>query len=70
MRGLRTLEQTSERTQREMDIRNELRLWDRNYPEIHHELIVRWVAGAAVSLAVTSIYNSLTRRPRSRSTRY
>ena len=44
-----------------MDIRADLRKWDNEFPEIHHELIVRWVAGAAVSLVVTSIYNSITR---------
>ena len=32
------------------------------YPEMHHELIVRWICGAVVSVAVTSLYNSL-RRP-------
>ena len=58
-RGIRQIEQTSERTQREIDIRSSLRDWDNSFPEIHHELIVRWVAGAVVSLTVSSVYNSL-----------
>lgn len=49
--------------QREMDIRSDLRRWDNDYPELHHELIVRWVAGALVSVAVTSLYNALKPQP-------
>lgn len=41
MRGLRTLEQATDRTRAELDIRQGLRNWDDSYPEIHHELIVR-----------------------------
>ena len=67
MRGLRTLEQTAERTSRELDIRADLRRWDENYPEIHHEWIVRLLSGAVVSMAMTSLYNGLVRpKPRSR----
>ena len=44
-----------------MDIRRELREFDNAYPEIHHELIVRWLVGALVSVTVTSIYNSFKR---------
>ena len=68
-RGWRQLEQTAERTSREMDIRTELRNWDNQYPEIHHELIVRWVSGALVSLVVTSLYTSIMRPTRSSSRR-
>ena len=63
MRGIRTLEQTAERTQREIDIRSDLRRWDNDFPELHHELIVRWLAGAIVSVAVTSLYNALKPQP-------
>lgn len=59
MSGFRTIEQGAERTQREMDIRADLRRWDNDFPELHHELLVRWVAGAVVSMVVTSLYNSL-----------
>lgn len=68
-RGWRQIEQTAERTSREMDIRTELRNWDTQYPEIHHELIVRWVSGAVVSLVITSIYTSIMRPSRSSSRR-
>ncbi|GAX28318.1 hypothetical protein FisN_27Hh026 [Fistulifera solaris] len=63
LRQVRTLEQTTERSSRELDIRRNLRSWDHRYPEIHHELIVRYVAGALVSVAATSLYNSFRRRP-------
>jgi hypothetical protein len=70
MQGLRSLEQQSERTAREIDVRADLRRWDREYPQIHHELIVRWVCGAAVSMLCTSLYHGITRpsstRPYSR----
>eukprot|EP00429_Kryptoperidinium_foliaceum_P068059 CAMPEP_0176063044 /NCGR_PEP_ID=MMETSP0120_2-20121206/31440_1 /TAXON_ID=160619 /ORGANISM="Kryptoperidinium foliaceum, Strain CCMP 1326" /LENGTH=114 /DNA_ID=CAMNT_0017396613 /DNA_START=149 /DNA_END=493 /DNA_ORIENTATION=+ len=59
MRGIRSLEQSSERVQREMEIRSDLRRWDNDFPELHHELIVRWVAGAIISVSVTSLYNAL-----------
>jgi hypothetical protein len=60
-RAFRTIEQSTTRTSRELDIRRNLRDWDNHYPEIHHELIVRWVCGAVVSLTVTSLYNGLKR---------
>lgn len=69
MRAVRTFEQTGERATREMDIRRDLRRWDQEHPEIHHELIVRYVCGALVSVAVTSLYNGL-RRPSYASRRY
>ena len=64
MRGLRQLEQTTERASRELDVRRSLREWDSNYPEIHHELIVRYLCGAVVSVATTSLYNAIFRPPR------
>jgi hypothetical protein len=64
---LRQLEEGADRANREMDIRSSLRQWDRDYPEIHHELIVRWIAGAVVSICITSIYNGLKpQRPKDR----
>jgi hypothetical protein len=62
MRAVRSLEQTGERTSRELDVRQDLRRWDQNYPEIHHELIVRYVCGAAASILATTLYNSIVRR--------
>jgi hypothetical protein len=60
------VQQTAERTNREIDIRNQLRTWDNDFPEIHHELIVRWLCGAVVSLGVTAIYQALKPQPRER----
>lgn len=62
MRTFRSVEQSSQRAQTEFDLRQNLRDWDRDYPQIHHELIVRYLCGAVVSVAATSLYNSLTRR--------
>lgn len=62
MRGLRNLEQSTERAQRELDIRSDLRRWDNDHPQIHHELIVRYICGAVVSITVTSLYNALVRK--------
>ncbi|GAX28317.1 hypothetical protein FisN_27Hu027 [Fistulifera solaris] len=61
-RQVRTLEQTTERASLEFQIRRFLRAWDYHFPEIHHELIVRYVTGALVSIAATSLYHSF-RRP-------
>mmetsp|Transcript_15273 Transcript_15273/g.42314 ORF Transcript_15273/g.42314 Transcript_15273/m.42314 type:complete len:153 (+) Transcript_15273:307-765(+) len=68
-RAVRTLEQTSERASREMDIRRDLRIWDQDHPEIHHELIVRYVCGAAISVVATAFYNSIKRGHRKSSQR-
>jgi hypothetical protein len=61
MQGIRSIEQQSERTRREVDIRTSLRRWDQEYPQIHHELIVRYLCGAVVSVFCTSLYNDLRR---------
>lgn len=61
MQSIRTVSQSTERTSREMDIRNTLRQWDRDHPQIHHELILRYLCGAFVSVACTSFYNAIRR---------
>lgn len=66
MRGWRQIEQSTDRASKEYDMRCSLRDWDARYPEIHHELIVRWLCGAAVSLVTTSLYNGLVRSNRKR----
>jgi hypothetical protein len=66
MKGWRSLEQGADRATREMNIRSDLRNWDNQFPEIHHELLVRWLSGAVLSMAVTSIYNGLKPKPRQR----
>lgn len=56
MRGLRHIEQHAERTQRELDIRSNLREWDNEFPYAHHELIIRYAAGILASnLAVIAV---------------
>lgn len=66
MKGWRTIEQSFDRADREIEIRNDLRRWDNQFPQIHHELIVRWLCGAVASMVVTSLYNELKPRPRRR----
>jgi hypothetical protein len=61
MRGLRVIEVNSERAARELDIRRDLREWDLTFPQIHHELIVRYLCGAVASVGVTFIYNAITK---------
>ena len=51
MRGIRNLEQRAQRSQRELDIRSNLRQWDREFPYFHHELIIRYAAGILASNA-------------------
>ena len=64
MSAMRSLEQTADRASRELDIRSDLRRWDNEHPEIHHELIVRYLCGAAISIVATAVYDSLFHRPR------
>ena len=58
MKGWRSIEQSAERNSRELDIRADLRNWDKEYPMIHHELIVRYICGALASGLVMGIYDS------------
>ena len=57
MKNWRSLEQSTEKASREMDIRADLRRWDQQFPELHHELIVRYVAGILASALVTAIFD-------------
>jgi len=66
MRGVRSVQQGAERTQAELDIRSNLNRWDKDYPEIHHELLVRWGCGLVASLIVSSLYQALKPQPRYR----
>jgi hypothetical protein len=69
-RTFRTIEQSTQRATTEFDLRQSLRDWDRSHPQIHHELIVRYVFGAIVSGVITSIYNGITRRPSNNNSGY
>ena len=62
MRGLKQIEQKAERVQWELDIRSNLRQWDEEFPFIHHELIVRYVAGILASNMVSMIFHAMRGR--------
>lgn len=66
MRGVRSVQQGAERAQAEIDIRSNLRQWDNDYPEIHHEMIVRWGCGLVASLVASAVYQGLKPQPRNR----
>lgn len=48
-----------ERASLEFDIRSFLREWDREFPLIRHERIVRYMCGAVASVCYTSLYKVL-----------
>jgi hypothetical protein len=64
MKNWRSIESSAEKASREMDIRSDLRRWDQQHPELHHELIVRYLAGVTASALVTAIFDLF--RPRYR----
>eukprot|EP00541_Cyclophora_tenuis_P018537 CAMPEP_0116573602 /NCGR_PEP_ID=MMETSP0397-20121206/18883_1 /TAXON_ID=216820 /ORGANISM="Cyclophora tenuis, Strain ECT3854" /LENGTH=122 /DNA_ID=CAMNT_0004102181 /DNA_START=43 /DNA_END=411 /DNA_ORIENTATION=- len=59
MRGWRSLEQSAERKARELEIRADLRNWDEQYPQFHHELIVRYLTGFVASAVVSSLVHGI-----------
>jgi hypothetical protein len=67
MKNWRSLEQGAEKSTREMDIRADLRKWDEQFPEFHHELIVRYMASALASTLVSTVFDLV--RPRNSSRR-
>mmetsp|Transcript_17849 Transcript_17849/g.32311 ORF Transcript_17849/g.32311 Transcript_17849/m.32311 type:complete len:119 (-) Transcript_17849:93-449(-) len=68
-RTLRSAEQHSERSYKEMEIRSDLRTWDQDYPTLHHELIVRYAVSTIASAVVVSIFNRI-RGPRGPQPKY
>lgn len=60
------MEQSAERTSRELEIRADLRNWDNDYPMIHHELMVRYLCGAVASGLVMGVYDGFRRDSGSR----
>jgi len=72
-KGLRTIEHHADRAQREIEIRSTLRNWDQEYPWMHHELIIRYVASFAASSFALMLYRELrgftTSRPATSSRR-
>merc|ERR550539_446910 len=58
-RRLRSIEQIGEKAQRELQIRDNLRQWDVEFPYLHHELIIRYMAGFLASTMILSLYNTI-----------
>lgn len=71
MKQFRSLEQQTEKTSREMDIRADLRKWDQQFPELHHELIVRYLVSHLAGVVASGIVSAVrdTIRPSSRQRR-
>ena len=59
-----SMERTTEKTRRELEIRDHLRRWDNENPELRHEMIVKTLASGLFSLFVTNLYLSFCRRIR------
>mmetsp|Transcript_855 Transcript_855/g.1154 ORF Transcript_855/g.1154 Transcript_855/m.1154 type:complete len:121 (+) Transcript_855:99-461(+) len=58
-RNLRSLERDSDRISKELDIRGDLRNWDREFPFFHHELIVRYAAGFLASAVAVAAFGQV-----------
>jgi len=65
--SVNTLDRSLEKQDRALRIRNNLRKWDRDNPELRHEMIVRTLVSGIFSILVTNIYLSFCRRIRSSS---
>mmetsp|Transcript_1895 Transcript_1895/g.2725 ORF Transcript_1895/g.2725 Transcript_1895/m.2725 type:complete len:116 (+) Transcript_1895:39-386(+) len=59
MKGIRSIGQSAEKAQREMEIRANLRQWDEEFPFMHHEMIVRYAAGFLASSVAVMIYDTI-----------
>ncbi len=58
-RNIRSLERDSDKISKELDIRAELRNWDREFPYFHHELIIRYFAGFLASAMAVAAWGHL-----------
>mmetsp|Transcript_30867 Transcript_30867/g.55934 ORF Transcript_30867/g.55934 Transcript_30867/m.55934 type:complete len:117 (+) Transcript_30867:90-440(+) len=58
-RNVRSFERDSDRISKELDMRAELRNWDREFPFFHHELIVRYFAGFVASAVAVTAWSQL-----------
>ncbi|KAL7539787.1 hypothetical protein ACHAXR_009608 [Thalassiosira sp. AJA248-18] len=58
-RNLRSFERDGDRIAKELDIRAELRNWDREFPFFHHEMIVRYAAGFLASAVAVAAWGQL-----------
>ena len=59
MRGLRSVQRSSQRIEKEMELRSHLAQWDDEFPYMHHELIVRYAAGFLASAVAVAIYDMI-----------
>ncbi|KAL7441331.1 hypothetical protein ACHAXH_005789 [Discostella pseudostelligera] len=58
-RNIRSLERDSDKISKELDIRADLRNWDREFPYFHHELIIRYFAGFLASAVAVAAWGQL-----------
>ena len=58
-RNIRSLERDSDKISKELDIRADLRNWDREFPYFHHELIIRYFAGFMASAMAVAAWGQL-----------
>ena len=59
MRNIRSFERDSDKISKELDIRQELRNWDMEFPYFHHELIVRYAVGFMASSLAVFLFDKL-----------
>ena len=59
MKSIRTIQRSSERAQREVEIRADLLEFDEQFPFAHHELLIRYAAGFLASTFCATLYEML-----------
>lgn len=57
MRGIRNAQRGTQRIEKEMELRSHLAQWDDEFPFMHHELIVRYIAGFVASTVALTAYD-------------
>ena len=65
MSRFNSIDRAAEKMQQEGKIRNDLARWDRNNPELRHEMIVGTLVSGIISIVATNVYLSFCRRVRS-----
>ena len=64
MNRFHSLDRVAAKLDKEGQIRNDLARWDRNNPELKHEMIVGTLTSGIISIVVTNLYLSFCRRIR------
>lgn len=67
MSRVHSIDRAAEKLNKEGKLRNDLARWDRENPELRHEMIVGTLVSGIISIAATNIYLSFCRRVRSHS---